>query len=167
MADGPPVGEQLGLQAEHLPLLLGLGVVVAEQVQHAVHGEQVHLVGERVARLAGLRPGELRAEHDVAEQCRTGVGGVGPPRLLHQLVHRERQDIGGPRLVHPALVQLAHHLLGDDEDRQLGRGVDAHGVEGEPRHRGHERLVDGHARLVADLDRHVFPLLHSLLGEPA
>src|SRR5687767_4456419 len=64
---GAPVGEQLALQPEHLPLLLRLGVVVAEQVQHAVHGEQVQLVAEGVACLASLRLCEVRAEHDVAE----------------------------------------------------------------------------------------------------
>src|SRR3954454_22359349 len=33
-----PRGEQLVLQAEHLRVILGLGVVVAEQVQDPVHG---------------------------------------------------------------------------------------------------------------------------------
>src|SRR4051794_1540818 len=36
-----PRGEQLVLQAEHLRVLLGLGVVVAEQVQDPVHGQQL------------------------------------------------------------------------------------------------------------------------------
>ncbi len=39
-----PGVQQLVLQPEHLPLLGGLGVVVAEQVQHAVHGQQVQFV---------------------------------------------------------------------------------------------------------------------------
>jgi hypothetical protein len=42
-----------GVQAENLAFLLRLGVVVAEQVQHPVHGEQVQLVGQRVAGRAG------------------------------------------------------------------------------------------------------------------
>src|SRR6201991_1048501 len=74
---GAPVGEELVLQGEHLAFLVGLAVVVAEQVKHAVHGEQVQLVGERVAGLAGLRLRELRTEHDVAEQRGPHVRGVG------------------------------------------------------------------------------------------
>src|SRR5690348_11066457 len=46
---GAPLAQQPVLQAEHLALLVGLGVVVAEQVQHAVHGQQVQLVGQPVA----------------------------------------------------------------------------------------------------------------------
>src|SRR3954454_9422056 len=99
-----PLREQAVLQAEHLTLLLGLAVVVAQQMQDAVDGEQVQLVGEAVARLARLRRGERRAEDDVAEQCRADLRGVRAPRLVDQLVHRERHDVGGPRLVHPALV---------------------------------------------------------------
>src|SRR6185312_11617944 len=40
----PPAVEQLVLQPEHLPLLGWFGVVVAEQVEHTVHGQQVQLV---------------------------------------------------------------------------------------------------------------------------
>ena len=39
--------EQLVLQAEHRRVLLGLGVVVAEQVQDAVRAQQLHLVRRR------------------------------------------------------------------------------------------------------------------------
>ena len=64
--------EDVALQAEHLLLLLGLRVVEAEEVQHAVGGEQQHLVERGVPR--GLAPGDrdLRAHHDVAEQARRG-----------------------------------------------------------------------------------------------
>src|SRR6187455_2374599 len=70
---GLPLREQRVLQAEHLAFLLGLAVVVPEQVQHAVHGEQRQLVPEAVACLAGLGGGERRTEHDVAEQRRTDL----------------------------------------------------------------------------------------------
>src|SRR6185503_10323713 len=81
---GPPGLEQLRLQGEHLPLLLRLGVVVAEQVQHPVHGEQLQLRGERVAGGPGAAARVFRAEHDVTEQRRTGlvlVGGAGGVEL--------------------------------------------------------------------------------------
>src|SRR5690349_15549844 len=38
-----PRGKQLVLEPEHLGVLLRLGVVVAEQVQDPVHGEQLEL----------------------------------------------------------------------------------------------------------------------------
>ncbi len=154
LARGPPVVQQLALQAEHLPLLLRLAVVVAEQVQHAVHGEQLQLVGQRVPGGAGLLPGELRAQHDVAEQRRTQVGRVRAPGLLEQLVHRERHHVGRAGLVHPALVQLGHRVHGDRGDAQLGGRADPHRVQRVPRDGGDQRLVHGDAGLVVHLDRH-------------
>ena len=40
---GTPLGQQVVLQPEHDPMVVGVGVVVAEQVQDAVHGEQLDL----------------------------------------------------------------------------------------------------------------------------
>src|SRR5690606_22788499 len=54
-----PLGEQSRLQREHLSMLLGLGVVVAEQVQDPVDREQVQLVFEGMSGLAGLARGHL------------------------------------------------------------------------------------------------------------
>lgn len=45
-------------------------MVVAEQVQDAVHAEQLEFFLCRVARLFRLDGGDLRAEHHVAEQAR-------------------------------------------------------------------------------------------------
>ena len=56
--------------------LLLLGVVVVEQVQHAVDDEQRELVVERAARARGLALRDRRAHHDVAEHHRR-VGRVG------------------------------------------------------------------------------------------
>jgi hypothetical protein len=38
-----------------------------------------------------------------------------------ELVHREGQHVGRPRLVHPADVQLLHLLDVDEQQRQLGQ----------------------------------------------
>ena len=67
-----------------------------------------------------LRLGDLRAQHDVAEQTRGGrrVFGAGP-----QLVHREAQHVGGAGLVHPLHVQLLHGALVDEHDRDVGVGL--------------------------------------------
>jgi hypothetical protein len=65
-----PVGEQLGLQAEHLGVLLGLAVVVAEQVQHAVRGEQLQLGGGAVPASCPWRSATSGHSTDVAQQRR-------------------------------------------------------------------------------------------------
>ena len=74
-ADARPLGEQPRLQPEHLGVLLGLGVVVAEQVQDAVDGQQVDLVADRagLARASGLPLGDLGAEHEVTEDALLGL----------------------------------------------------------------------------------------------
>ena len=112
--------EEVALEAEHLLLLLGLGVVEAEQVQEAVRREQQQLVHRGVPGGLRLRLGDLRAQHDVAEQPggRRLVLGAGA-----QLVHREAQHVGGAGLVHPLHVQLLHRALVDEHDRELGVGV--------------------------------------------
>ena len=68
---GHPLLEQLALQGEHLLLLVGLGVVVAEQVQHTVHGQQGELVAQRVA---GLRPPAWRRTPGTARCRRASTG---------------------------------------------------------------------------------------------
>src|SRR4051794_28408383 len=109
--------EDVALDAEHLLLVVGLRVIEAEQVQHAVRGQEQQLVENRVTRLLGLSDGDLRTEHDVAEQ-------TGRRDLIvaarAQLVHREAEDIGRAGLVHPLHVQLFHSGLVDQQDRQLG-----------------------------------------------
>ena len=97
---GHPLLEQLALQGEHLLLLVRLGVVVPEQVQHTVHRQQREFVAERMSRRLSLFGRELRAQHDVAEHRRPGFGCVGTPARL-QLVHREAHHVGGPgRSIH-------------------------------------------------------------------
>src|SRR6185437_1881769 len=72
-APGEERQQQLSLQVEHLPLLLRLGVVVAQQVQDAVGGQKQQLLLGRVTGVAGLPLGHARAEHDVTEQAGLGV----------------------------------------------------------------------------------------------
>ena len=65
--------QEAALEVEHLLLLLGLGVVVAQEVEDAVDGEQEHLLDGGVAGGQGLLGGDLRAQDDVAQ----GPGGGG------------------------------------------------------------------------------------------
>src|SRR5215207_8870681 len=151
---GSPGLQQATLQAEHLPLLLGLGVVVPEQMQDAMDGEQVQLVLGPVPGGAGLPLGHHRAEHHVAEERRLGLVLDTRAAVDLQLVHGEGEHIGRAGLAHPAVVQLGHVLGVDQQQRQLGHRVDAHLVERVPGDRQDLRLVDGEAGLVRDLDRH-------------
>src|SRR5688572_673097 len=64
-----PLLEQLALQAEHHRVLLRLGVVVAEEVQDAVDGEEVDL---GLTPVPGLLPLPLRhrgCQHEVTEHA--------------------------------------------------------------------------------------------------
>src|SRR6476661_10423705 len=68
VARGEEREQQLALQLEHLAFLVGLGVVVAEQVQDAVRREQQHLLDRGVAGLGGLLRGDRGTQDDVAER---------------------------------------------------------------------------------------------------
>ena len=151
-ARGHPLGEQPRLQPEHLGVLLGLGVVVAEQVQDPVGEQQRELVLER-----GGRPPRPGAAPPAGRARRRRAG----PRLgllvvlgAAQLVHRERQHVGGPGLVHPPHVQVGHRGLVDEHDRQLGLRMDAQPVEHEARPASERVDVDLDVGLVDDLDAH-------------
>ena len=138
-----PGGEQLVLEAEHLLVLLGLGVVVAEQVQDAVHGQQLDLGLGAVAGGRALLLGDRRAQHQVAEHALLGllVDQAGT-----QLVHREGEHVGRALLLHPLLVELGDGRLVDGLDAQLGERVDAHPVHHEPAQRGEPGDVELVAR---------------------
>ena len=111
-----------------------------------------------------LRLGDLRAQHDVAEQP-GGRGLVLGARA--QLVHREAQHVGRARLVHPLHVQLLHRALVDEHDRELGVGVHVHRVERVHREPLQGGLVDLDGRLVVDLDAHALPTLPAAGGRAA
>jgi hypothetical protein len=67
----PVVGfEQLALPGAHPGRLLGLGVVVAEDVEDAMDEEQGELVVEVAGVLGGLARRHRRADDDVTEQQR-------------------------------------------------------------------------------------------------
>src|SRR3954468_263954 len=62
---GPsPIRQELVGEAEHDLLVLRLGVVVAEQVQHAMRAQHGELLLERVAGGGRLLRRELRADDD-------------------------------------------------------------------------------------------------------
>ena len=146
LTNGLPVVrlEQLLLLGLHPRRLLGVGVVVAEDVEDPVHDQEGELVRKRpvVARasvLGRVAGGDGRADHDVAEQQRRfgGVGAVarvdgsggarvGEATRLDQLVlEREGQDVGRARRAHEPVVELGDGLLVDEEHGQLGIAADA------------------------------------------
>ena len=132
-------------------MLLGLGVVVAEEVQDPVDGQQVDLGLAAVARLDTLPLGDGRRQDEVAQDALLGllVDQAGT-----QLVHREGQHVGRSVLVHPLPVELGDGVLVDGLDAQLGLGVDAHLVHHEACQLGEAAYVELEPRLVEDLDAH-------------
>jgi hypothetical protein len=136
-------------------------VVVAEQVQHAVHGEQLELGLGGVAVLLGLDRRHLGAEHHVAQQDRLGLVAVAAPgpvrpghRVRAQLVHREREDVGRAGLFHPLLVQVGHVRLVHQQHGQVGQRVRLHLADHVLRELPQRVLVGRHPRFVVDFDAH-------------
>src|SRR5699024_10135269 len=78
--------QQLALELEHLALLLGFRVVVPEQVQDPVRGEQQELLLRGVAGRGRLLGRHGRAEHDVTEDAVLRLLALASGA---QLVHRE------------------------------------------------------------------------------
>jgi hypothetical protein len=137
-------------------VFLRFGVVIPEEMQHTVHGEQLKLRLRAVPGCPRLLRRDLRAQHHVAEQARVGGWLLAPAGLRRtELVHRERQHVRRARLPHPALVQLGHRLLVNDEHGQLRQRVNPQLIQRVPGHRGEPGLVDLHAGLIRDIDAHL------------
>lgn len=150
---GHPLLEQPVLQGEHLPLFVGFAVVVAEQMQHTVDGEQRQFVPEAVACRGGLFGGELRAQHDVAQHGRARLRRIGATTRL-ELIHREAHHVRRAGQVHPAHVQIGHGRGVQQHHGQLGRRVDVHPGDDEFRDADQFGFGDVDARLVGYLDAH-------------
>src|SRR5216683_2987988 len=154
VAGGPalraPRAEQLILQAEHGRTFIGFGVIISEQVQDAMGAQQLEFVPEGVRGAARLLAGHLGAQHHIAEQAGNRTGLCAGPRVRAavarrrwpQLIHREGQDIRRARLTHPPLVQVRHGRQVNQQDGQLGEGVNAHYVQDVPGHRREISLID-------------------------
>ena len=128
-------------------------MVVAQQMQDAVHGEQVQLVVQAVPGLAGLLLRHRGAEHDITQQRRTWTGVIRPPSGV-ELVHRKAHHVGRARFVHPLQMQVRHCLDVHQQHRQLGERIDPELVQREPGDRDQRQLIDRHARFVGDFDTH-------------
>ena len=166
--------QELTLPLLHRRLFPRIGVVVVEQVQHAVHDEQRELVVERRTVLGRLRLRHGRTHHDVADQrrrlaalagrTRTAAALVGLAAGQHEVVvHREREHVGGPGSAQELLVELGDRGAIHEEERELrGAGhlllVDHQAGQADPPHH-----VDGDVvLLVAPEDRDVTHVLTPL-----
>ena len=134
-------------------VLIGLGVVVAEQMQYSVHGQQGQLVAEAVAGGGGLVGGELRTQHDVAQHLWTGLGSIGAAAGF-EFVHRKAHHVGGTGQVHPPHVQIGHRVGVQQHHRQFSTRVDLH--LGDDEASDADQLVFGYiqTRFVGNLDSH-------------
>ena len=110
--------EQLAFAPLHLLGLLGLRVVVAQQVEQAVHDEQPELVVERPVVIGRLPARDRRAHDDVAQHDRrihrlvrrsrpapTFVGATAGRHVV--VVDREREHVGGAVLTEEPAVEIS------------------------------------------------------------
>jgi hypothetical protein len=100
-------------------------------VERAVDDERQQLGVERAARLCRVRPCDLGTHDDVAEQ----------KRLLVVLHHREREHVGRVVVTRVAGVEPPDVVRADEEDRELGAGLDVLRLERVPRESRQKRLV--------------------------
>ncbi len=97
------LGDERTLEAEHLRLILGLGMVVTQQVQDSVRQQDAQLMLGAVAcrlRLLQQPPAGHSTTSPSTPVHRRPTGLAGP-----QLVHRERHHVRRPGLVEPLVVQ--------------------------------------------------------------
>ena len=113
-------------------MLLRLGVVIAEEVQDAVHGEQLHLAS---------RPCPASIACLAATSGHSTMSPSSPPGSPPTLPGRS-SSIGkastsvGPSLSIHRLLSSVDVVLVDGLDGQLGLRVDPHLVQDVPRHPG-------------------------------
>lgn len=141
-------------------MVVGIRVIVSEQMQDAVDAQQFDLVLGTVPTGLRLIGSDLRAQHDIAEQ--TGLRfrlmrADRRPRAANgrrrpELIHRERENVGRARFTHPSLMKVGHRALVDKQDRKLRQRMNAHPVQHVPGQGRDADLVDSDARLIGDID---------------
>ena len=92
-------------------------MVVAQQVQHGVHGQKGHFALQRMAVEICLLQGTLHADDDIAQHHAAVV-------LVHivfaVLAQRKAEHVGGHRLVAVLVVQLGNGRIVHEGDADLG-----------------------------------------------
>ncbi len=141
--------EQPPLQREHLLLVLGLGVVVAEQVQDAVGREQQHLLLGGVAR--GLRLARGDGGHTtMSPSSPAGVGGSAVPGR-NSSIGKLSTSVGPGSSIH---WMWSCSIAGSSTNRMASSAPSAMCISRKHvlREFGELHLVDRGVRLVVDVD---------------
>ena len=110
-----------------------VGVIVPEDVQHAMDDQERQLVvdGSVVAPLpnmqGGLAGGVDRTDDDIADE-------IVAERVVIGAVERKREYVGRPMLTHVFAVEVGHHRLVDEQEVELtlGDALADQAVAGEP-----------------------------------
>jgi len=97
----------------HQPGISGVFlVVIAEQVQNAVHQEFLHTAFQRHSRLFAFPFGRFDRDDDIAEQMGRNI-------CEFAFTHRKGDDIGRPRPAQILSVQLSNCGIIDEQDGKL------------------------------------------------
>ena len=98
---------------------------MAQKMQETVQDEEGQLLDQGVAARAGLSPGRVHADVNVAER-----GGTADPSAGAGIV--ERDDVGGTRVPQEPPVQPADVAVGNERDAYLpaaGGGAEAQNAD--------------------------------------
>ena len=106
--------EQFAFALLHHRLLVGLCVVMSQEVEDPVDEEQRHLIDIVPLPVYGLSTGHRRADHHVAQQHRLVPGHLGG------IVYREGQDIGRTAVTVEVVVpKVCDRLFVHEVDREF------------------------------------------------
>ena len=122
--------EQLALALLHHRLVVGLGVVVAEEVEDPVDQQQGHLVDIHTIIVNRLPCGNSGANHNVAQQHRLIIGHLGG--IVDRVVKWKGENIGRAAVAVKVLCP------------EVGYGLFVHEVDSELHARLGEALGDEH-----------------------
>ena len=131
-------------------MFLFVGMIVTEQVEHAVGEQELKFGLHGVTGRLCLICNHSGAQHDVAEDARLRIA-------FDEFVHRETQDIGRSGLVHPLHVQLCHTLHVNYRNGQLTLRMKTQGRDQKLCLRLQSIDVNGVATGVVDFDGQFTP----------
>ena len=119
-------------------------MIVAQQMQTAVHRQQRQLMAQAMARLSGLPVRKIRAQHNIAQHRRPWIWRIRTPRPGCQLIHGETHHIRRPLQIQPTNMEIRNGIQIHNVNGQLRIRVHIHTLQGKGRHINQSFLVHAH-----------------------